>query len=212
MAHRPLPGIQPELVGAGVQRWSAGAGALRDPAGIACASCTTQLGLVVPDRLSSAASTSFDGATQSSQRRAAMPTRRMRIEGPLVSSEGGRRRQRLMLRLWEIKVVLAGFSVTTASPAKGAGLAAAAHRQRANERCVVRDNIRHRRDIGTPCLEAINAARDADRAYQRPFPARFRFRHALMAAAERGVRRSVLLNRIDRLRDLQLRRRSRMRC
>lgn len=109
----------------------------------------------------------------------------VRIEGPLVSEVG-----KLMLRLWEI-VVWAGFRrryrVARSAPVSLPPIG--------NERAalVVRDNIRHRRDIEDAYLEAINGARDEIVLANAYFLPGFRFRHALMAAAERGVRVSVLL-------------------
>jgi cardiolipin synthase len=58
---------------------------------------------------------------------------------------------------------------------------------------VIRDNLRHRRDIEDAYLEAIAAARHEIVLAHAYFLPGQRFRHALMAAARRGVRVVVLL-------------------
>jgi cardiolipin synthase len=58
---------------------------------------------------------------------------------------------------------------------------------------MIRDNLRHRRDIEDAYLEAITAARDEIVLAHAYFLPGHRFRHALMAAAGRGVRVIVLL-------------------
>lgn len=58
---------------------------------------------------------------------------------------------------------------------------------------VVRDNLRHRRDIEEAYLDAIEAAREEVVLANAYFLPGRRFRHALMAAAARGVRVVVLL-------------------
>ena len=58
---------------------------------------------------------------------------------------------------------------------------------------VVRDNLRHRRDIEEAYLDAIAAARDEIILANAYFLPGRRFRHALADAAARGVRVSVLL-------------------
>ena len=58
---------------------------------------------------------------------------------------------------------------------------------------LVRDNLRHRRDIETAYLRAINAANEEVFLANAYFLPGRRFRHALMAAAQRGVKVSVLL-------------------
>ncbi|HTY04404.1 MAG TPA: cardiolipin synthase ClsB [Rhodocyclaceae bacterium] len=58
---------------------------------------------------------------------------------------------------------------------------------------VVRDNLRHRRDIEEAYLDAIEGAREEVVIANAYFLPGRRFRHALMDAAARGVRVSVLL-------------------
>lgn len=58
---------------------------------------------------------------------------------------------------------------------------------------VVRDNLRHRRDIEEAYLDAIEGARDEIVLANAYFLPGRRFRHALLAAAARGVRVVVLL-------------------
>lgn len=58
---------------------------------------------------------------------------------------------------------------------------------------VVRDNLRHRRDIEEAYLDAIEAARDEIVLANAYFLPGRRFRHALLDAAARGVRVVVLL-------------------
>jgi len=58
---------------------------------------------------------------------------------------------------------------------------------------LVRDNLRHRRDIESAYLKAINAAKEEILLANAYFLPGRRFRHALMAAARRGVKVSVLL-------------------
>ena len=58
---------------------------------------------------------------------------------------------------------------------------------------ILRDNLRHRRDIEEAYLEAIGAAREEVILASAYFLPGIRFRHALMDAAQRGVRVVVLL-------------------
>jgi len=58
---------------------------------------------------------------------------------------------------------------------------------------LVRDNIRHRNDIANAYLKAIHAARREILIANAYFLPGLRFRHALRAAARRGVRVSILL-------------------
>lgn len=58
---------------------------------------------------------------------------------------------------------------------------------------VIRDNLRHRRDIEEAYLEAIGQAREEIVLANAYFLPGLRFRHALMEAATRGVRVSILL-------------------
>ncbi|MBK8523351.1 MAG: cardiolipin synthase ClsB [Betaproteobacteria bacterium] len=109
----------------------------------------------------------------------------VRIEGPLVASV-----QKVMERLWTI-VVWASFRRRFRIPARGdvtpspVGDEAAA--------LVIRDNIRHRRDIEDAYLEAIISATDEIVIANAYFLPGFRFRRTLLQAARRGVRVSVLL-------------------
>lgn len=109
----------------------------------------------------------------------------VRIEGPLLLSI-----QQAMLRLWKI-------------------VAWVKHRQRYRddwrlpgdvESCgsqsaafVIRDNIRHRRDIEDAYLAAIASARESIVLASAYFLPGRRFRRALRAAAGRGVRVTILL-------------------
>lgn len=109
----------------------------------------------------------------------------VRIEGPLLAPI-----QRAVDRLWEIaswanfrrRFRLTGRSPVSAEPR---GTASAAF--------VVRDNIRHRRDIEEAYLDAIRDAEHEIIIASAYFLPGLRFRHALMAAARRGVSVTVLL-------------------
>jgi cardiolipin synthase len=112
------------------------------------------------------------------------------VEGPLLEAIHG-----AMRHLWQL-VRWASFRRRLPEPAPlpawpsppgdidAAGVEAA---------FVLRDNLRHRRDIEEAYLEAIAAAqREVILANAYFLPGR-RFRHALMAAAARGVRVTLLL-------------------
>lgn len=109
----------------------------------------------------------------------------VRIEGPLVKEI-----QLAMRRLWET-VAWASFrrryriSRQTPPVEHGIGDVAAA--------LVVRDNIRHRRDIEDAYLDAINGAANEVVIACAYFLPGFRFRRALRNAALRGIHVSVLL-------------------
>jgi cardiolipin synthase len=109
----------------------------------------------------------------------------VRIEGPLLVGIHAYSR-----RLWEL-VSWANFkrryrALTDARVATDL-------RGDVRARFVVRDNLRHRRDIEEAYLEAIaNARREILLAHAYFLPGR-RFRHALMEAAQRGVTVVVLL-------------------
>jgi len=109
----------------------------------------------------------------------------VRIEGPLVAQV-----REEAAHLWG-RVAWTNFRRRwRASPLRG-GVPAAAGAQRAS--LMVRDNVRHRRDIEEAYLEMIEAANTEiviANAYF--FPGR-RFRQALVAAAARGVRVVLLL-------------------
>ncbi len=109
----------------------------------------------------------------------------VRIEGPLIKPI-----RRVMLRLWEM-VLWASLRrrgnlrrLTPPTPGK-AGTETAAF--------VVRDNIRHRRAIEDAYIEAIAGAREEILIANAYFLPGYRFRHALVDAARRGVRVTVLL-------------------
>ncbi len=117
----------------------------------------------------------------------------VRIEGPLVArvrAEAQRLWSRVawatLGRRWQVFEVLRAGASRREQPAR-----AAAGAQRAA--LVVRDSLRHRRDIERAYLEQIEAARDEvilANAYF--FPTR-RFRRALLQAAQRGVTVTLLL-------------------
>lgn len=109
----------------------------------------------------------------------------VRIEGPLVTSV-----QKVMERLWTI-VVWASFRRRFRIPARGGVSPSPAGEETAA--LVIRDNIRHRRDIEDAYLEAIASATDEIVIANAYFLPGFRFRRTLMQAARRGVRVSVLL-------------------
>jgi cardiolipin synthase len=109
----------------------------------------------------------------------------VRIEGPLVTSV-----QKVMERLWTI-VVWASFRRRFRIPARGGVSLSPAGEETAA--LVIRDNIRHRRDIEDAYLEAITSATDEIVIANAYFLPGFRFRRTLLQAARRGVRVSVLL-------------------
>ena len=120
----------------------------------------------------------------------------VRIEGPLAG-----RIRAAAVRLWT-RVSWATFghrwpgfamlrSETRRAPAQRQESRATAGSQRAA--LVMRDSLRHRHDIEDAYLEAINAARaEVVLANAYFFPSR-KFRHALFAAARRGVVVTLLL-------------------
>jgi cardiolipin synthase len=118
----------------------------------------------------------------------------VRIEGPLaarVRREAARLWTRVswanLGRRWRGFALLAGRGGRPAP----AGAGAEAGTQRAA--LVVRDSLRHRRDIENAYLEQIQAAKqEVTLANAYFFPTR-RFRRALVAAARRGVQVSLLL-------------------
>jgi len=108
----------------------------------------------------------------------------VRIEGPLTAEI-----RAAAARLWSRVAMIARG--TRPLPAARAAAVPLADGQRAA--LVIRDSLRHRRDIEEAYLELIDAARKEiliASAYF--FPGR-RFRHALVRAAERGVRVVLLL-------------------
>ncbi|MBI1942849.1 MAG: cardiolipin synthase ClsB [Betaproteobacteria bacterium] len=118
----------------------------------------------------------------------------VRIEGPLaanVRAAAARLWTRVswatLGRRWPGFAALSGRAVRRAAPAPGA--------ERGGQRAalVVRDSLKHRRDIEQAYLELIGSARDEVLiAIAYFFPGR-RFRRALAFAARRGVRVTLLL-------------------
>jgi cardiolipin synthase len=109
----------------------------------------------------------------------------VQIEGPLVMAV-----RLTMSRLWEI-VIWAGFRRRYRIDRRSREAPLPAGDESAS--LVVRDNIRHRRDIEEAYLAAINAASDEIIIANAYFFPGFRFRRALRDAARRGVHVSVLL-------------------
>ena len=109
----------------------------------------------------------------------------VRVEGPLIAPIHAAVHQ-----LWKL-VAWANFRhrlrVLTHAPviAEPCGNVRAAF--------LVRDNLRHRRDIEEAYLDAIDAAKEEIFLANAYFLPGIRFRHALMNAAQRGVRVTVLL-------------------
>lgn len=109
----------------------------------------------------------------------------VRVEGPLLASIHASSR-----KLWEL-VTWSSFKRRYRAIAQADVVAEWRSDMRA--RFVVRDNLRHRRDIEEAYLEAIgNARREIVLANAYFLPGR-RFRHALMDAAQRGVSVIILL-------------------
>jgi len=109
----------------------------------------------------------------------------VRVEGPLIAPIHASAHQ-----LWKL-VAWAHFRHR---------LRALTHPQVIAEPCgsvraafLVRDNLRHRRDIENAYLEAIGQARDEIILANAYFLPGLRFRHELLAAAARGVRVTLLL-------------------
>ena len=109
----------------------------------------------------------------------------VRIEGPLLGPIHDSVRQ-----LWAL-VAWAGFRRRLRQPPATRTVAEATGGVRAA--FVVRDNFRHRRDIEDAYLEAISQAREEIILANAYFLPGLRFRHALLEAAGRGVRVSILL-------------------
>jgi cardiolipin synthase len=109
----------------------------------------------------------------------------VRVEGPLIAPIHAAVHQ-----LWKL-VAWANFRhrlrVLTHAPviAEPCGSVHAAF--------LVRDNLRHRRDIEEAYLDAIDAAKEEIFLANAYFLPGIRFRHALMHAAQRGVRVTILL-------------------
>lgn len=114
----------------------------------------------------------------------------VQVEGPLVAAVRG-----TMVRVWEI-VVWANFRHRYRvgqldMPVPVASSAVPRQGQRAA--LLIRDNLRHRRDIPEAYLEAIAAAQQEVVIANAYFLPGRRLRHALMDAAQRGVSVIVLL-------------------
>ncbi|MBA3902184.1 MAG: cardiolipin synthase ClsB [Rhodocyclaceae bacterium] len=109
----------------------------------------------------------------------------VRVEGPLLAHIHASARE-----LWEL-VTWANFKRR---------LRAHMHPPVVTERLgsvlaafLVRDNLRHRRDIEDAYMDAINAAKEEIVLANAYFLPGIRFRHALMNASQRGVRVIILL-------------------
>jgi cardiolipin synthase A/B len=109
----------------------------------------------------------------------------VRVEGPLLAAI-----QREAERLWG-QVSWARLRARWRPKRRAPVQAGVAGQQRAA--LLVRDNIRHRLEIEDAYLEAIDAARDEVIIANAYFFPGIRFRHALIRAAERGVRVVLLL-------------------
>ena len=109
----------------------------------------------------------------------------VRIEGPLLGAIHETMRHLWTLVRWTKLGRRPPTSLRTAVEVATCG--------EVNAAFLVRDNLRHRRDIETAYLRAINAASSEVFIANAYFLPGRRFRHALMAAAGRGVRVSVLL-------------------
>lgn len=109
----------------------------------------------------------------------------VRIEGPLLASI-----ERAMHRLWEI-VAWAHLKHRYRIERNGVSAQPACGEQAAS--FLVRDNIRHRRDIEEAYLEAIAGAQENILIANAYFLPGRRFRRALSDAAERGVQVTILL-------------------
>ena len=109
----------------------------------------------------------------------------VRIRGPLL-----RDIQRVVRRLWELLTWTHFHQEWSAAPLLPVASAPAGSQAAA---IVVRDNLRHRNDIEEAYLEAIAGARKEIVIASAYFLPGVRFRHALTAAAARGVRVVLLL-------------------
>jgi cardiolipin synthase len=108
----------------------------------------------------------------------------VRIEGPLTAEV-----RAAAARLWR----RVAMTTRRAQPLAPAPVAVAPYAQGERAALVIRDSLRHRRDIEEAYLELIGGAREEILiACAYFFPGR-RFRHALVRAAERGVRVLLLL-------------------
>ncbi|MDR2239640.1 MAG: cardiolipin synthase ClsB [Zoogloeaceae bacterium] len=113
----------------------------------------------------------------------------VRLEGPLLASVHASAR-----RLWTL-VAWASFRRRLRLDATAPVCAAASGATRSAMRAafVIRDNLRHRRDIEDAYLKAIGAAREEIVLANAYFLPGRRFRRALLEAARRGARVTLLL-------------------
>ena len=108
----------------------------------------------------------------------------VRVEGPVLAQIAP-----VMRRLWKLVKWTQGRRVHRLH-------SVAVHSAPAGEQqaaLLIRDNLRHRRDIEEAYLDAINAARNEIIIANAYFLPGIRFRRALVEAAERGVRVILLL-------------------
>ncbi len=111
----------------------------------------------------------------------------VKVEGPLVPTI-----RRAVQRMWEI-VAWASFKRRYRLPHLDPCPDCPAVHGRQRAAFLLRDNIRHRNDIANAYLEAIQQARRSVLIANAYFLPGFRFRHALRAAVQRGVRVTILL-------------------
>lgn len=109
----------------------------------------------------------------------------VRVEGPILADI-----HHAVRRMWEI-VAWANFKRRFRLDPPASPCCAIAGTQHAA--FLIRDNIRHRNDIQHAYIEAIDAARDDILIANAYFLPGVRFGRALLAAARRGVRITVLL-------------------
>ena len=109
----------------------------------------------------------------------------VRVEGPLIEEI-----ERVVKRLWNRVIAM---QIRAYLPAARRRSPHAVPRGNVRAAFVVRDNIRHRRDIEQSYLEAIGRARTEILIANAYFLPGVTFRHALFAAAARGVRVTLFL-------------------
>ena len=109
----------------------------------------------------------------------------VRVEGPVLLPI-----RQTMRRLWEVLVWVNFKRRYRLAPVEKSTTAPCGEQQAA---FLVRDNIRHRRDIEQAYLAAIAGARDSILIANAYFLPGRRFRRALNKAAQRGVQVSILL-------------------
>lgn len=111
----------------------------------------------------------------------------VKLEGPLVPGI-----RRAVQRMWEI-VAWASFKRRYQLPSLDPCPECPSIRGQQRAAFLLRDNIRHRNAIANAYLEAIHGARQEVLIANAYFLPGFRFRHALKAAVQRGVRVTILL-------------------